>query len=284
MVKRIAMLSVAMLLTVLAPAASAADALPLIIDDADVLDPSEEQLLEETARSIAETYETDIVILTVASLEGRYAQEFADDFFDAKGYGYGDTEDGILYLLAMEEREWYISTCGDMIYAVTGYGIRQLGDTALWYLSEGNYFGGFSAYLEALSGYLQAYHEGDPVDGYADYSGDHYHGKAEETVYYSRSGGISLLLSAVIGLIAAAATILIMRSGMNTKRQQRSASGYVKEGAFHMRTHQDLFLYSNVSKVRRQQTNGAGTGRGGGGSSVHRSSGGRRHGGGGGRF
>ena len=134
-------------------------------------------------------------------------------------------------------------------------------------------------FLDALPQYFEAYENGEPIDGYADYSGDYYHGDQEEVVYYEEEFTPSVELSVLLGLIVAGISVLIMRSGMNTKRPKRSASDYMQKNSFHMRQQQDLFLYSNLSKVRKQEPKSSG-----GGSSVHRSSGGSRHGGGGGKF
>lgn len=261
--------------------ASAAANLPMVVDSANLLSAEEHTALEEKTQSVRSEYEMDIVILTVNSLDGKRAQDFADDYYDTNGYGYGEQYSGILFLLAMDEREWYISTCGEAIYAVTDYGVQQLGETALWYLSDGEYYYAFEAYLDELSSYLEAYRQGSPMDGYADYSGDYSHGDQEAIVYYEEEYSPSFFLSLVIGIIAASVTVLIMRASMNTRQKQHSASGYLKAGSFHLKKQQDMFLYSNVNKVRKQQNS---TGSSGGGSSVHHSSGGRRHGGGGGRF
>lgn len=278
----VAILLCLILLLGLALPVTAASDMPMVVDSAGLLTASEAESLENKAQALRSEYALDVVILTVDSMNGVDAQSYADTFYDQNGYGYGENGDGILFLLAMSEREWYISTCGDTIYAITDYCIQQLGITAVWYIEEGYYYDGFDAYLDALPPYLDAYDSGTPVDGYADYSGDYYHGSREEVVYYEEDSSPNIFLSLVIGIVAATVVILVMRSSMNTKKQQRSASGYLKAGSFHLRSHQDLFLYSNVSKVRRQQTSTSS--HRGGGSSVHRSSGGRRHGGGGGRF
>lgn len=275
----IPMILVVILLFSLPLSVSASESLPMVIDNADLLDNSEEAALETKAQELRSKYEMDIVILTVTSLEGKSAQAYADDYYDNNGYGYGNDENGLLFLLAMEEREWYISTYGEAIYTFTDYGIQTLGESVFSYLQEDNYATVFNAYLAFLPEYFHAYDAGAAVDGYAAYSGAYYHGEQDTVVYYENDHTPSFLLSLVIGMIAAAIVILIMRSSMNTKRKQRSASSYLKAGSFRLRHHQDLFLYSNVSKVRRQQNNSSG-----GGSSVHRSSSGRRHGGRGGKF
>lgn len=271
-----------MLLTSLALLVSAASDLPMVVDNAGLFSDSERSALEEKAQALRTEYEMDIVILTVDRLNGKTPQDYADDYYDDNGYGFGNEYSGLLFLLAMEERDWYISTCGDAIYAVTDYGIQKLGEAALPDLSAGAYYDAFDAYLDALPSYLSMFSSGRPVDGYADDSGGYYHGDREDVVHYKEERSPSLLVSVVIGVIAAGVTVGIMAASMNTRRRQRSASGYMKAGSYHLRTHQDLFLYSNVSKTRRQENNGGHSG--GGGSSVHRSSGGQSHGGGGGKF
>lgn len=270
-----------MLLSVLVLNVSAESNLPMVTDSAGLLSGEERIELEEKAQDLRAEYDMDVVILTVDSLGGKSAQDYADDYYDDNGYGYGENYSGILFLLAMEEREWYISTCGDAIYAVTDYGVEQLGETVVPFLSTGLYYEAFTTYLVLLPDYFDAYQDGRPIDGHADYSGDYYRGERDE-VLYSDTGRThaSFPIALIIGLVAATVTILIMRASMNTKRPQRSAGVYLRSGSYHLRTHQDMFLYSRVHKVRRQQNNNSS----GGGSSVHRSSGGRSHGGGGGRF
>lgn len=275
----ISLLLVLLILVGLSLNVSAVSDLALVVDNAGLLSTQEQAALEDKARSLGTEYGMDIVILTVDRLDGKRPQNYADDYYDYHGYG----DNGILFLLAMEERDWYISTCGDAIYALTDYGIQKLGDTVIPYLSDGDYYNGFDAYLNALPYYLESFQSGAPVDGYADYSGDYYHGDQETIVYSQQKRSPNILLSLVIGMVVAAAAVLIMRASMNTKRMQYSASDYMNPGSFHLRTQQDIFLYSNVTKVRRQENNNS-SGGGGGGSSVHTSSSGRSHGGGGGKF
>ena len=250
-----------------------------VTDKAGLLLPEEIASLEEQAAALSADYGIDAVILTVDSLEGQSAQNYADDYYDNHGY----RDDGVLFLLAMGEREWYISTSGTVIYALTDYGVQQLGEAVVPCLAEEYWYTGFYTFLDSLAYYLDAYENGEPIDGYADYSGDYYHGEQEEIVYYEEESSPSFLLSLISGAAVAAISIAVMRSSMNTKRAQRSACVYMKEGTWNLYQHRDLFLYSNVTKTRRQESNSGGS-RKGGGSSVHRSSGGRSHGGGGGKF
>ena len=260
-----------------------------VVDLADLLTEDEEAYLEEKAGSIASEYGMDVVILTVESTYGKNIRDFADDFYDENGYGIGSDYSGVLFMLAMDTREWYISTCGDGICAVTDYGVQELFSSVAGLLSYDDYYSAFDRYLDELSLYYEAFTQGDPMDGYAgdydgpgtyepDYSGD--------IIYYEkppRSAGSIIIVSLLIGVIVGGIALLIMRSGMKTAKRQSGAVFYLKGNVNITKAHHH-YLYTRTSRRAKSDYNGGSGGRGGGGSHVHSSSGGRSHGGGGGRF
>lgn len=227
----------------------------LVVDNAGLFTQEELQELTAAAERVSSEYGMDTVILTVPSLEGKSARDYADDYYDYHDYRY----DGILILLAMEERDWYISTSGEAIQVFTDYDIQELGDRIVPYLSSGYYFWAFQVYLEELPDYFDAYEGSEAVDD-------------------SLSLGGALMISSGIGLVIAAIVTAILCGTMNTKRRQYSAGEYLVDGSFRLPVRQDIFLYSNVTKTKREQNNSSG------GSSTHTSSSGNTHGGGGGKF
>lgn len=259
-----------------------AEGLPRVADQAGLLTEEEEAYLTEKAASLGDSYQMDIILVTTDSLDGKTPERYADDFFDENGYGYGEDYSGILFLLSTEERDWYISTCGSSIYALTDYGIQETASAALPYFGDGSFYQGFDLFLDALVPYLEAWQLGDPIDGQADYGDSGYAGTQEVRAVYKKAPSLfPLLLPCLsLGLAAAGATVGIMAATMNTKRRQNAAGAYLKDGSFHISRHQDLFLYSRVTKTRRESSSSGSHG----GSSIHHSSGGRSHGGGGGKF
>lgn len=253
---------------------------PKVVDNAGLLTSEEITNLTARANDTIEQCQMDVVIVTVDSLDGKTVQEYADDYYDDNGYGYGDDYSGILFLIAMDTREWYMSTCGEAIYIFTDYGLDRLGEEVVPYLSSGSYFEAFDTWLYRLPQYCEEYRNGSPVDGYVQ-PDEYYPEYGDEIVYYEPEYEPNHLVSLLIGAVVALVVILIMRSQMNTAKQQKHAVGYMKDGSYHLRTCRDLYLYSRVTKTPKPQNNG---GSRGGGSSVHRSSGGRSHGGRGGRF
>lgn len=261
---------------------------PLIVDEADILTSEQELILEEKARQLVDTYQMDVVILTIDTLNGEYSDWYAQEYYEENLYGIGSDYDGILFLLSMQEREWAMITCGDAKFVLTDYGIESIFSDIAWYLSEDQYFNGFSQWLTELVRYFEAYEDGEPIDGFIwDYEGPGSYEpiQGEGTVHYEGEpmGPFGkFMIALVIGLAVGGITILIMRSGMKTAKPQHAATNYLVQGSYNLSVRNDMFLYSNVSKVRKPESNSGG-GRGGG-STFRMGGGGRSFGGGRGKF
>lgn len=267
-------------------AAAAGSDTPLIVDNAGVLTSEQVDDLTQTASDLRDLYDMDVVIVVVTDLDGKSAQNYADDYYDYNGYGIGDDYSGMLLLIATESRDWWISTCGEAIYVLTDYGIESIFSDFSGYLSVNDYYHAFETYLDCLPEYFDAYYSGDPIDGFSgNYSGpgSYTPGDADDTVYYEDDsfGIFEILFSLVAGCVVSGIAVLIMSAQMNTKLPQNSARNYLNQSSYQLHGHSDMFLYSNVTKVRRESSSSSGSG---GGSSTHRSSSGRSHGGGGGKF
>ena len=86
-----------------------------IYDYADYYTDEEENELQELCSEAAEELESDFVIVTTEDFEGKTATEYADDFYDYNGFGYGADATGFLLVFNMEERELAVSNCGEAI-------------------------------------------------------------------------------------------------------------------------------------------------------------------------
>ncbi|MBQ2971121.1 MAG: TPM domain-containing protein [Ruminococcus sp.] len=253
--------------------ACAESALPRLVDDADLLVDFEEEELLSLLDEISERQQFDVVVVTVQSLDGYSAQAYADDFYDYNGYGYGSDYDGALLLLAMDEREWHISTCGYGITALTDYGIEYIGDEMLSDLSGGFYYDAFVTFAELCDDFVTQAKYGEPFDNYGS-SGESYDSDDSFPVF------TSLLISLVIGLVVGLIAVLIMKGQLKSVSFKQNANSYEKQGSMQVTGAHELFLYRTVNRVKKAENNSSS----GGGSSVHTSSSGRSHGGGGGRF
>ena len=153
---------------------------PTLVDRERLLTDAEAEALSKRLKEIGTAYQCDVIIATVPDLGDKTAEEYADDFFDYNGYGYGATPDqngttvngdGILLLLAMADRDFAISTSGYAITAFTDFGIQSyLEDRFLPYLKENDYDGGFNAFADGCEYLLKLAREDVPYDCYHVYA------------------------------------------------------------------------------------------------------------------
>lgn len=256
------LLAVLILCLAMAVPVSAAD-LPRLVDEADLLTDSEEATLLAKLDAISERQQADIVVVTMDTLDGATPMDFADDFFDYTGYGYGDTRDGVLLLVSMEDRDWWISTSGYGITAITDAGLDYISDAFLSDLSDGAYASAFTIYADLCDEFFTQAKAGEPYDS----------GNLPKEPFNPLK---SLLIAIVIGFVLALLITSIMKGQLKTVRPQSAASNYVKKDSMNLTENRDRFLYSHVSRQEIPKDNG--------GSSTHTSSSGNTHGGGGGKF
>ena len=237
-----------------------------LVDRAGLLTESEEKKLLQKLNEISEKQQCDVAIVTVDSLEGKSAKDYADDFYDYNGYGMGAGDDGILLPIAMNSRDWAVSTYGFGIRAFTDAGQDYIMDQVLPDLSDGDYAEAFSGFADLCSDFLAQARSGKAYD-----------------VGNMPKKPLSLLwIPGALGIGAAIALIIlqVMKSSLKTVTMKQDADQYIRPGSMVLSKKQDRFMYSHVSKTEIPRD----TGSSGGGSSTHTSSSGRSHGGSSGKF
>lgn len=278
---------------------SATRTMPLVVDNANLLTSDEEIALTAMLENISSTQELEIAIVTVNSTGGRSAIDYADDFYDDNGYGWGENDDGALLLIDMGGREWWITTHGNGAYYLDDYTLYQIENAFIDDLAAGNYYSAFCTFASLCESYvISAKYAPDSS------TSDDYNTNAAVTTYWDDDyyydydydeydeGGFSfdyVLPAIIVGFIVSLIMVSVMKSGMKSVRKASGASDYIVSGSLNLRSQSDRFLYSNTVRTRRDTSSNSGGHSGsrggfGGGSSMHRSSSGRSHGGRGGRF
>ena len=257
--KKVLTVLLALLITLSFAVPAFAEAMPRLVDQADLLTDAQEAALLSKLNTISNKHGMDVVVVTADTLEGKSPTAYADDFYDYNGY----CEDGILLLVSMEDSDWWISTAGYGITAFTDAGIEYLGNRFVPSLSDGDYAGAFEIYADHCDEFITQAKTGDPYDT---------HNLPKEPFDFL----MNLAICFVIGLVIAAIATAIMKGQLKSVRSQAGASSYVKSGSLNVTHRQDLFLYRDVKRTAKPKDSG--------GSSTHTSSSGRSHGGGGGKF
>ena len=238
-----------------------------VVDMADLLTDDEETVLNDKLDEISVRQNMDVVVATTDDLEGYSVTEYADLLYEQLNFGYGENRDGLMLLISIEDSDWYISTCGYGITAFTDAGIQYVGGQMLDSLADGDYAEAFRIYAACCDDLIDQARAGHPFD--------------EDDVPRKPMSLIVPLVCIVIGAALGIAVVQGMKAQLKSVRKEKSAANYVRPGSMNLTGKQDLFLYSNVNRVKRETKSSSSDG---GGSSTHRSSSGTTHGGGGGKF
>ncbi|MBR6783865.1 MAG: TPM domain-containing protein [Clostridia bacterium] len=231
--KKLFALTIALLIAVLCSVTVFAEsASPRFIDGGELLDADEEAAILAKLDSLSTEYDYDIVIITAEALGEKSAYQYANDAYIEGGYGMGeDGESGVILIVSMTEREWYIEFFGEERVtegtALSEYFLDQL--------SGGDYYGAFDSFAEAVGDQLAF-----PL-------------------------GTLIIIALVIGFIVALIATSVMKGKLKSVAMQNNAREYVRQGSFKLTHSRDLFLYSQVTRVARPKNTSSGGSRSGGG-------------------
>ena len=217
-----------------APAATEAPARDanerFLYDDADLLTDDQEAELVDKLEDVSHATDAQIVIATIASMDGGDIDAFVDDLYDSMGFGYGENHDGVLLLVCMDPREYRILSNG---YAGTAIGpdqIDTLCDFMETYLPNGHYTTAFHSFADQCGEFLEYYQMGSPF-----------------------KVGKNLAISLIIGIIAGLIVVFILKGQLKSVRKQDQAHRYVKPGSMTVNIQYDIFLYRTVTRTKKQK-------------------------------
>ena len=128
----------------------------ILSDRASLLKGTQTTALITRAQELAKQTGWDIRLVTTKHAGGKTAEEYAEDFY----MDHYRQNNGLVYLIDMDNRELQIATSGDAIYYLTDERIEMILDTAVEYVSNEAYADAFRTMMNMTSTY---YSEGiDP--------------------------------------------------------------------------------------------------------------------------
>jgi len=130
-------------------------------DQANMLDDAFEGQLEERLRLLEEETGAQVAVLTIPSLEGDPLEDFSMRVVETWKLGRADTDDGVLILIARDERRMRIEVGYGLEGVLTDAQSGRIIDGLMApRFREGDFDGGVSAAVEAVSSAIR----GEPVD------------------------------------------------------------------------------------------------------------------------
>ena len=200
-----------------------------LYDDADLLTEEQEAELAQKLEAVSHAHNTQLVIATLPALHNGNIDDFVEYLYDSMDFGYGETREGVLLLICMDPREYRIMSNGHAGVAIGPDQVDTLCDFMDLYLPKGSYVAAFDSFADQCGEMLQYYESGSPFQV-----------------------GKNLAISLVIGLIAGLIVALILKGQLKSVRKQHTAHVYVKQGSMQVDLKQDIFLYRNVTRTKKQ--------------------------------
>ena len=222
-------------------------AYPYLVDRADILTANEESALLAELTEISTEYGVTVAVVTVDSLGNQSAKAYANDFYDKN---YGATTDGVMLLLAMDEREYYIVTESFGRTAIPDGRIDYVANRFVPDLSDGEYYEGFMTYASICAEHIKNAKNGNPY--------------TEPLLTFS-----DILIALAVGIVISLIIVSALKNQLKSVRMQPMARAYVREGSLNLTRQNDYFLYRNVTRRQKQnkssRSGSSGSSRGGGG-------------------
>ena len=221
-----------------------------VLDDYGLYDSSTRQELEQSASQLASTYGVAPYLVVVDNIGSQTVRSFAESYWLDHELGIGSDASGIMFLIAVDSRDYVTITHGTGIYAFTDYGIEQLEDAVVSYLGDDEWEDAAECYYEQCSSILAfCADKGEPFDSHND--------PAARAVAL----GMALVIALLLALAVAFIVRRILKGQLKSVAAGSSAAGFLA-GSVVLTAQQDVFTGSHVSVVPlpKNDDNGGGLG------------------------
>ena len=186
--------------------------MPLVMDTYELFKPEATAELEQKAQDASAGHGVNVYLLTVSDIGGQNVREFAKDWYRSYDLGCGEGKSGILFLIALDSRDYVTITYGGGVTAFTDYRIAQIEDKIVPMLSDGSYYKASDTYIEMCADTLDFYADkGAPLDSGND----------------PAKGWIKWVFVFVIPLAVASIVCGIFYAQMKTANEQTHANAYM---------------------------------------------------------
>ena len=168
-------------------------------DFADVIDKSDEETILASAAALNKKTTAQVVVVTVKTLNGKEAFQYATDLANEWGVGAKEADNGILILLAEEERDIFIAVGkgleGHLPDSKTGRIIDLYG---LSYLKADDFSTGLTSIAKAVINEVYINYGLEPEEGYVNIENVAYEGDEEEHISVFASWIILIVILVII--------------------------------------------------------------------------------------
>lgn len=225
--------------------------LPRLVDTSNLVKGQSDALVSYLDE-LSERLQFDFVVITVDDIGAMSPEDYANSVYDSYHYGYGPDGDGVLLLLAMNSRDWYITTGGSGQKYVNKAAREYIAGRIVPDLSAGNYYSAFTNFAS-----LSAQMVVNGMEGHT----------YRAPFHFFRNLMIGFVISLLVGL----SVVGNYKGELKSVKAQNSAATYVKSDSLQLTESREQYLYHQVTRTAKPKNTST---RSGGGSS-HSGSGGK---------
>ncbi len=122
-----------------------------VSDGAQILSSEEKQDLKHMVEDLELSVSWDVMVITIDDALGMSAEDYGDAFFDK----YTVSDDGVICIIDMDNRELAIRTFGDALYYITDERRDEILDDAVSRAGDGDYYAAFERMIKGVNRSLQ---------------------------------------------------------------------------------------------------------------------------------
>ena len=239
--------------TAFAPLAFASQE-PYVRDEYGVLSTSDRSDLESQAEAMASKYNIGVYLLVVDDVGSQSARSYAKSYYKDNDLGVGQLKAGILFLIAVDSRDYVTITYGDAggktipdaggVDAFTDARIQNMENDILKYLRNDDWTSAAKVYYqdaEETLAYLAA--NGEPMNNYR-LNNSSSQEEDESDGLFAKLLGILAAIGIPAGV--AGAKVSGEKKAMKTAREASEASSYLQRGSLELSVSNDQFVNSTV--------------------------------------
>lgn len=132
-----------------------------VYDEINLLSPAQKNALEQKLIRYSDTTSTQIVLVTISSTKGEYINYLGAQWGEKWGIGQADKDNGILILLAKDDRKIAINTGKGIEYLLTDALSKRIINTdVIPYFKRNDYYGGLNRATDAIFEVLNGEYQG----------------------------------------------------------------------------------------------------------------------------
>jgi len=235
-------------------AATGAEKLPYVVDEAGVLTPEQLDQLNIWAEIITEEFACEVRVVILASIGELMPMHASNMLYVDHGFGYGPDRSCVLFMLSIENRDFDLAVWGFGETAITEHGKDVMLDKhILPLLKTDDYYEAFVAFLDKTDEYLYLADYGRPFDTYTD---PNYIAREAITNFIARLGIII-----VLPMLLAAHICGYWEKKMKTAVSARTAHNYITTDGLILTARQDDFLHRTVTRTKIVHASSGGSSR-----------------------